>query len=466
MARITSFPAVRSDINSALESPDFGKTLHDSLASILQCLVEYDKAGGAAGWTARVPGIEPSESASIERAMDLLAPIVDTLLGKHRGGAVAGGEPSEAEERSLDDLYQKLDKLTSVIDRFSQQYGATKVISDMEARKQDFYPPQILKAVPPIAWVSELPISPRGLIALVYTAVDITRVILGSAVPGARKILSILVAVADLLRGDWKKAILSFAGFFGQSPMIVGIFGKLVLDAYMVLDPEMRRSAGDVIPNAMKSFVVGVVLQIFQTFAPAMVRESVEGGFAEIRRLSLDPETAAIAAEGLPPKSEYLRTISFEDIQNLQSILSDKTKVCTDEFQSAVEGINSSVIMRNLLWLLRIPSDEESRIAICGTDHVKSYSETLAEDRVAASGLPAANETPLATEEPVAGKPLAKPESQVAPPESQVPAAGKNQLASQEQVAGKPESQVPDIKPLAKPESQTGGRRGRKLRKA
>jgi hypothetical protein len=464
MARTTSLPAVRSDINSAISAPDFGKTLHDSLASILQCLVEYDKSGGAAGWSMRVPGIGASESVSIERAMDLLSPVVDFILGKRPSIPQYGGA---AEEKSLDDLYEKLDKLTSVVDRFSQQYGATKIISDMEARKQDFYPAEALKVVPPLAWASELPVSPRGLIVLIYTAVDITRVILGSALPGARKILSVLVAVADLLRGDWKKAILSFAGFFGQSPMIIGVFGKLVLDAFMVLDPEMKRAAGDILPNTLKSFVVGVIIQVFQTFAPALVRDRVEEGFAEIRQMTLDPETAAIAGEGLPAKSAYLRTISFQDIQNLQSILSDKTKVCTDEFQSAIEGVNSSAIMRNLLWLLRIPSDEASRIALCGTDHVKSYSKTLADDRVAAepASKPAA-ENPVAMPEdaakPAAENPAAMPED-AAKPAAENPAAMPE--ASAPESAGTMPATAPTEMPEAATTKKTGGKRRRLLRK-
>jgi hypothetical protein len=193
----------------------------------------------------------------------------------------------------------------------------------------------------------------------------------------------------------------------------------------------------------------------------------VEEGFAEIRQMTLDPETAAIAGEGLPAKSAYLRTISFQDIQNLQSILSDKTKVCTDEFQSAIEGVNSSAIMRNLLWLLRIPSDEASRIALCGTDHVKSYSKTLADDRVAAepASKPEA-ENPAAMPEdaakPAAENPAAMPED-AAKPAAENPAAMPE--ASAPESAGTMPATAPTEMPEAATTKKTGGKRRRLLRK-
>jgi hypothetical protein len=73
-------------------------------------------------------------------------------------------------------------------------------------------------------------ISPNLIVFIIYCILDITRITLGvSGNETGRKVLSVVVAILELVRGNWKKALLTFVGYFGTSPMLIGTLLKTYL---------------------------------------------------------------------------------------------------------------------------------------------------------------------------------------------------------------------------------------------
>jgi hypothetical protein len=65
----------------------------------------------------------------------------------------------------------------------------------------------------------------KGIVFIIYLVLDIARIAIG--VTGntiGRKIMSIVLSILELLRGDWKKAVLTIVGYYGVMPLLIGEF--------------------------------------------------------------------------------------------------------------------------------------------------------------------------------------------------------------------------------------------------
>ena len=81
----------------------------------------------------------------------------------------------------------------------------------------------------------------RTIVFTVYLILDIARLAIGISGPSiSRKIMSLLLAVLELLRGDWKKAVLTTLGYFGMMPMLIGELMKVFLTMFRMLAPQIR----------------------------------------------------------------------------------------------------------------------------------------------------------------------------------------------------------------------------------
>ena len=148
-------------------------------------------------------------------------------------------------------------------------------------------------------------IPPRFIIFLIYYILDITRVAV--SVHGnetGRKLLSIVVAILDVVRGDWKKAILTFVGYYGSSPLLIGQALKTYLTVIQMLSPTIQIKLPYFMYDSVKSMVFGVLLSIIQIGAPKPVRDQLEKMLTTLSDVQRD----------IDAKLNAFSSISFESI--------------------------------------------------------------------------------------------------------------------------------------------------------
>jgi hypothetical protein len=224
--------------------------------------------------------------------------------------------------------------------------------------------------------LSEIKISFRVILFVVYLFFDIARIAAGlSNRDYIRKIMSIILSVLELLRGEWKKSILTFLGYFGTSPLLVGALLKIFLVTFQLMDPQKQETFLIDSFDTTKSVLIGFLLNIFQITAPLPVRLYLNEAFDKIRDFKLNRNTQ-LEQVGIEKRPEYLIP-TFEDINNIQSIIADKAIVCSKKFQDAIADVYNNTIMRIILEIMRIPVSKVMRENICGEYQGKSFEQIL-----------------------------------------------------------------------------------------
>jgi hypothetical protein len=224
--------------------------------------------------------------------------------------------------------------------------------------------------------LSEIKISFRVILFVVYLFFDIARIAAGlSNKDYIRKIMSVILSVLELLRGEWKKSILSFLGYFGTSPLLVGALLKIFLVTFQLMDPQKQETFLIDSFDTTKSVLIGLLLNIFQITAPLPVRLYLNEAFQKLRNFKLKRDTQ-LEQVGIEKRPDYLIP-SFEDINNIQAIIADKAIVCSKDFRDAIADIYNNTIMRIILEIMRIPVSKVMRENICGEYKDKTFEQIL-----------------------------------------------------------------------------------------
>ena len=312
-----------------------------------------------------------------------------------------GEEQDPTKMAGIDDIYTKfMDRIRSVdqtVNNYASKYGVLKLEKEYDLKPDIRLIPEpaalaLSQGVMALGSLAGVPIPPsttmdvldkikvsfRTVVFAVYMAMDIARI--SMAVSGrdtGRKVLSILVSLLDLLRGDWKKSILSFMGYFGMSPLLYGEFGKVFLTAFGMFSPQLQDTFVLGSLDASKSFLVGLLLAAFQVTAPEEVRLPLIGALEKValHKAKLD---GVLESEGLSARPDYL-TPTFEDLNNLQAVMSDPAYLCSCEFQTMVEAVNRSIPIKIALQLLRIPVTREYKEYKCGTGPCEPFVTKIVE---------------------------------------------------------------------------------------
>ena len=285
------------------------------------------------------------------------------------------GVPSmNPDDISLDKTFWKVKDYIAGLDKqthdLSRELGPYRFFYDMPT---DFRVPIPLPFPP---YTILVPISPRAIPVLISVFVEAIRLIFSFGPLSSditRKILSIVVAITDLLQGDWKQGILSLLGYFGTSPLLVGILGKVFLNAFSLIAPDLQE---DIILDSyksVKSLVAGITFWAIATFSPDAIRQTlrlqfdqlkslVENANGEIQKVEATMQKS-VESLGLKIKFHELPADfipSFDDIQNLQSIARQPSVYCSKEFQGALAPLKAIPPARLILELFNIPTDTQT----------------------------------------------------------------------------------------------------------
>jgi len=330
-------------------------------------------------------------------------------------------EPKTEEKQGIDDLYTKVIKqveaINSIVTQHASSDGVLRFERDDDTKEDVQLIPEALQVFiagpnPVVKKTLEMiKLSRRTLVFLIYTAFDAIR--MAATVSGSeqsRKYLSVAMSLLELLRGDWKKAIASFMGYYGTTPLMTGQLIKIYLTLFRMLSPTLQESFTYGALDTAKSFIIGILLSVFQITAPFRIREPLIKIFDVIREKK-EKIDGVLTDQGLHARPSYL-TPSFEDFNNLQALMDDPEFICSCEFKELVETVDQASIIHIILQMLRIPVTQEFREYRCGKEDCKPFITKIVEKGLghevkSDTEKPVAEETP---EEKTEEKPEEKPE--------------------------------------------------------
>ena len=429
----------------ANEDPEvLKKKMYESLSGISFLIVEAKHAKFKRGWASKLldrhnePLFDKKEVRIIEDGIELFVrPLFEDA---QKGGMKLpkklynSGTPSLfktaselkphsiAEEISLDKTSWKISNFFKNMDdrvkKLTREYGPFRFFYNKDI---DFRVPiPIPSPLPPYVVIGFVPLNRRAVPIIITLVLEAIRIINGTgplSTDFARKILSLILGLVELLKGDWIQSILTLLGFFGESPLVAGLVVKTFVNVLGMVAPDLGIELAASAYKSGKSIFIGFFLWAFANFAPHAARSVVRKQFDQIRKVTeninkesekmsetvsrtLDATTsrlpqmggdaniekiqgameASIASKGFHIKfgeipEDYIPT--FDDIQRLQIIIREPTIVCSNEFQEVIRPLFKVPVFRLILELMSIPTDPQTLQADCGNKAGKPMDKTI-----------------------------------------------------------------------------------------
>jgi len=330
-------------------------TFTNAIMSIFNVLSVILTTNGAEGWHKKVNETMGKDTLSPDDERNL-QPIVQLLLKIRDSKAT---EPLEALFQQGGDQFDKaymtgvdyVKKINTKVRQMAADSGSgiTQYQNDMDL-KPDPRPFHSMRTAGAVGMVlAPIPVPVRLMIFLAYSALDIVRIMTAGS-PIMRKLLSVALAIVELLKGDWKKSLLSFSGFFSQSMVWTGFVGKIFLEIFSLISPQLQDSIVYGALRVTKSILLGFLIQVFKITAPEQTRMKVVRHFKKLAEKKGCLDQALVAA-GMSKRSAGLET--------LEGIAEDDVRNCsTAFFQEAIQAAIESWIIRVILQLANIPISE------------------------------------------------------------------------------------------------------------
>jgi hypothetical protein len=344
--------------------PTGGITFTNAIMSIFYVLSIILTTNGAEGWHKKVNEVmgentlNPDDERNLQPIVQLLLKIrdlkaVESLesLFTQKGGS---GEIDKAYMSGIDAIKNINTKVRQMA--ASSGMGITQYQNDADT-ELDPRPFEPFKSAGFVGLVlSQIPVPVRLMVFLVYSALDIVRLMTANT-PIMRQLLSVCLALIELLKGDWKKSLLSFSGFFSKSMVWSGFVGKIFLELFSLMSPQLQDSIAIGTLRVTKSILLGFLIQLFKMTAPENTRIKIIKTFQELAKKKgcLDE---ALGAAGLPARSESL--------ESPEGIIQDDVRNCSTEFfEDTIRAAEESKIMNVVLQLANIPTSEADVQANC-----------------------------------------------------------------------------------------------------
>lgn len=337
------------------------------IKAILHVFAAALENGDEHGWLTRLTDEAGQPFFTEEEAINLeprLQPLADGLRSMVKGPESQSGGAS-----GIDELYESFLNAIDSVNQMVQGFARTSGTLQMELAsdfKPDPHPFGAFAVAGPVGKVvSEIPLPYRTFMFLTYLGLDMVRIFTsmpGFDMPFLRKTLSVIASAADILRGDWIKALLSFAGFFEASYVYMGFLGKVAVSMFNMVSPDVQEDIGWTTLSVLKSATMGFMLTCFQTFAPFELRQQVYTVFGQILNKKIcEGEAVKGAMEGGSTTPANVRAVNQRlptdsTIQRVQAAVAQPSSVCSDEVQQIIGVAQQNVFLRIALQLARIPT--------------------------------------------------------------------------------------------------------------
>jgi hypothetical protein len=394
------------------EIPD---RLYSALEGISSTLLAWKQHGGKSGWSTSLVDskggslFSSEESKELERVATIAEPFLESLFNdaimmvggaeltnlktsvNSSNGIVKMPSVVNPEDISMDKLYYGLlNKLDDYDRQWRDVVNQIGIIKTFES--QDAKGVVMLPFVPPIPVPYVIPA--RSKLPIINTLLEMLRIMVSNTVfdaPTFRVLLSFAIAILDLLRGEWKHALLSALGAYSVAGMWVGLGGKVLRDAWLLISPDLQHQLQKTVYQSSKSFVAGFFLWGFSTFSPDVIRMSIHTATEKMRETigNFNEQIASVEAKakevakpvGVDVNFQRIpdsMVPSFDDIQNLQTLVKVPEVYCSAEFQQILKPLLLVPPLRLALELFNIPTVQEDIDSQCKGKE-GSLSDTLAE---------------------------------------------------------------------------------------
>ena len=400
-------------------APNIKENVFNFLDGISILLTAYYKSGGLEGWTAGVHfsdgrGLSPEDGKYIEDIFSSNSHFLDILKGtteeeppqniKQKGGAgklkVRGASMFGEAQKGLVSLDKPVDFDIS-IDRGINKLVEYNTMIDDQVRS-------ITDQIGPTAFISSLPTDPfitlpfipriqipkysiLPFLDAILEVLRLTTIFMPFDMPAFRKIMSISKAIFELSDGNWRQAILSFIGYFGQNMGRMSSMAKIMMQAWMMIDPTISSKIASYTYKGIKSMFITFWLWVFHVVSPDYVwipigkfLESINGMIdssqeqidklsetftKQLKGMGYDGYSVTLPTieqmVGLPNGSQTPLRFSFDDLQNIQALITMPFFLCSKEGQTIIQQFTKTPI-RLVLELLNIPTTPEDVSELCG----------------------------------------------------------------------------------------------------
>jgi len=435
------FSKIEKRIKEQLKEPAFFHHLYNAAEGISSMVVAIVKTNGK-GWAAEVrdPAGKPCLTDEYQQKYTTaMQPYVPTILKYFQKDPIQqGGDepivmtdalktatvPKETEEpeeepeeepgtssHKVSGPHQWIDALLKGIDEREQSYHQLLTNYPSVYRMEREYDrtadvpiiPKIITdlmhenpaLIPTAEALSRLKVPLRTLLFVFHVMLDVAR--MTAAISGEehqRKILSIVVALFELSSGDWKKSLLSMVGFFGSNASIVGEYLKICLVFFEMFNQEDQRQMLHGTVDVARNIVMGILASIFQLTAPLALRQKLIPTFDKIaeNKKAFD---AVLESKGFDPLPDDYATSFDNPVSFLVAISGGDMFHCSCEQQEIVEGLLAagSNMIKIMIMLLGIPTDDSERMMMCGSKKCKKL-----RDLFPRTHIPVSSEKPSSPE--------------------------------------------------------------------
>ena len=369
-------------------------TFTNAITTIFQVISAILQVDGKEGWSTIANEAIGKGVLTLEDEKDL-KPLTDLLIQlkqahtdtplEHlqKGGAV---NPQPDLNKVFAQGVNKFKGINKTVSDLAATFGITKFerLFDGLADPKPFLP---LGAIPAIraTGLQKQPVPFRLIVFFLHSVLDIVRLVVSMPsydVPILRKVLSVALAILELLRGDWKTSLLAFAGFFGSGLVYTGFVYKIFLEIFYMISPPLQN---DIVFGAFrvtKSIVIGLLLNIFKITATYTLRTKAIRLFEGF--ISREGEIDAVLEE-----KGFLKR-GYQDPDDpmgpgLHEFIEDATWNCSSEFQDSISIAKESPILRVILQLCNIPTSEDDEECKKFAKHAyqqgyKTWAELLREE--------------------------------------------------------------------------------------
>lgn len=279
------------------------------------------------------------------------------------------------EDISIDKAYQKLTEYSDNLDEQALE---------------------IARAIGPTAFISNLPIDPfiplgptglrlqvpaRSILPITNILLELLRVMFSFGPlqsDAGRKILSVVLGLFDVSRGEWKNGLFSFLGYFGNNMVLLSIVFKLLRDTWLLIEPQLAKKIRLDLFMASKSIFIGFWLRMLTIFMPDFARKTFELTAAPFKALieqinqkmetfeaAIEPKAKAAGILVKFPRIPTDMIPSLDTIQALQTVVTQPEIFCADDFKKIVAPLKVIPPARLILELMNIPMDDALLQQLC-----------------------------------------------------------------------------------------------------
>ena len=327
----------KRQMDQLMARPDFLTNLAQS-AGAMSTLVNHMLDPSVSDWSKATASGKPLLTSQEQvQFKEMLDPYVPHIRAFFKGEPLPhSGEQHGGAEDLVKKMQQQLTKNMTYMGQHNViMYGGTQIdiLRQKERQANREEKDVMIYPEPPI----NVPF--RFITTSIVMLFDVIRMI--SSLVGWEKgaeILSIVVSALEVSRGEWKRGITSFMGYFGTKSLWIGQVFKVFVYMFQTIPTAMNHVLLDDVTEMGRTIIFGVVLNIFQTIAPADIRQvfiknidTINENNALLTKFFNDPtRKAAYDFDPTNPKyAIYFNQYSWGDLTEFQSYMIEAR--CTEE---------------------------------------------------------------------------------------------------------------------------------------